>query len=289
MITWICVVRAEDTAELAEQGEEERAFNWSLSRARAQELVLWFRNRPFHYIRMPTSMTDLNAAKLKALEDLVRKGVISSRSDNSILADLIGTKLHKDLVHLVKFLPWFRSRPDMNSRADDLQKTLCGRSDDLRKLSRPKKGDSMYLEGAVKDLLEATPYGHNVRYGALSEELLEDTDLKKLSSRCRKRCLRTVSLMERHFKCLGTFVHHGGRNALSMSHDMPHFHAIKACFTLQHAAAKGGETLRKETEEACAKTNRGALVETVNSLMEKKARHLSPEKVVWVGGAMCSR
>uniref|UniRef100_A0AAV1T8D2 Uncharacterized protein n=1 Tax=Peronospora matthiolae TaxID=2874970 RepID=A0AAV1T8D2_9STRA len=63
-----------------------------------------------------------------------------------------------------------------------------------------------------------------------------------------------------------------------MSHDIPQFHAVKAFFTLQYAAAKGGETLRKETEEAFAKTNRGALVETVNSLMKKTCDICHPKK-----------
>ena len=94
---------AESTTELAVQGEEERAFNWFPSRARAEELVSRIWNRPRRYTRLPTAMTDPDpdpVIPFEVLEKRVQEGIETSTGNLGILADLMGTKSDKDLVHL---------------------------------------------------------------------------------------------------------------------------------------------------------------------------------------------
>ena len=131
-------------------------------------------------------------------------------------------------------------------------------------LSRPKEGDSMYLKGALKDLLDAYPYDHNVRYGVFFQKMLEDTDLKEVAKSMQ------TELFAQHIagKKTPRNVLNNAFNALSMSHELCQFRAFKA-FTLQYAEAKGGNTLREEAEEAFAKAERGERIEAIQSFMKK--------------------
>uniref|UniRef100_M4BW19 RxLR effector candidate protein n=1 Tax=Hyaloperonospora arabidopsidis (strain Emoy2) TaxID=559515 RepID=M4BW19_HYAAE len=296
---------AESTTELAVQGEEERAFNWFPSRARAKELVSRIWNRPYRYTRLPTAMTDPDpdpVIPFEVLEKRVQEGIETSTRNFGILADLMGTKSDKDLVHLVhlvNFLHWLRSRPDMESHADQLQKLLIDWYDHPRKvlpevwkqnemtskevldivkswkverkmwlqfveLSRPEEGDSMYLKGALEDLLDAFPDEHYVRYGAFFQNMLEGTDLKEVAKSMQ------TELFAQHIA--GEKTPEDTLNiafsALFKSHELCEFRAFKA-FTLQYAEAKGGKTLREEAEEAFAKAERGERIKAIQSFMKK--------------------